>query len=194
VPEIDLSRRADAERNVWAILDAAVRVLGDKPDASMGEVAAAAGVTRQTVYAHYRTRDALLAAVLDHAMKTTLMAFAGARLDEGPPAEALDRLVASWWGSVRRHARILGTLGEGHPGVDRHAFHAPVLERLAAFVERGRRAKAFARDVPVAWQTAAFLGLVHTAAEEVAAGRLTEDQAGEALATTVPRVFGVASG
>ena len=45
--------RADAERSIAAILDAAVQVLADRPEAGMGEIAKAAGVARQTVYAHF---------------------------------------------------------------------------------------------------------------------------------------------
>jgi AcrR family transcriptional regulator len=63
-------RRADAERNIAAILDAAVELLGERPDSSMAEIAAAAGVARQTVYAHYDSREALLAAVAERAMAT----------------------------------------------------------------------------------------------------------------------------
>ena len=49
----------------------------------------------------------------------------------------------------------------------------------------------FDREPPVAWTVAAFLGLMHTAAEEVAAGRMTSDAAGRALELTVPRLFGM---
>ncbi|HEY1176442.1 MAG TPA: TetR family transcriptional regulator, partial [Phytomonospora sp.] len=42
-------------------------VLGDRPDASMEEIAAEAHVTRQTVYAHFPSRDALMAALVEAA-------------------------------------------------------------------------------------------------------------------------------
>ncbi|MGR6999045.1 helix-turn-helix domain-containing protein [Yinghuangia aomiensis] len=51
-------RRADAQRSIDAILDAARRLLGDRLDVGMEDIAAAAGVTRQTVYAHFPSRDA----------------------------------------------------------------------------------------------------------------------------------------
>lgn len=174
-----------------AILDAAEDVLVAKPDASIGEIAAAAGVARQTIYGHFRTRDALLTGMLERARQQTLLAFDLAGPESGPADEALDRLVGAWWTTVRRHARVLGALAPSLPNADAHAFHAPIVERLEKLAKRGRRQGVFAKDTPVAWQAAAFLGLVHAAAEEVAAGRLTEDAAGAALATTVPRVFGV---
>jgi hypothetical protein len=42
------------------------------------------------------------------------------------------------------------------------------------------------------WFAVSFLGLMHTAADEVAAGRIAEAGAGRALERTIPRVFGVA--
>jgi hypothetical protein len=47
------------------------------------------------------------------------------------------------------------------------------------------------RRLPTAWVTAAFLALMHAAAEAVAAERIDAADAGRALERTVPRVFGV---
>lgn len=72
-----------------------------------------------------------------------------------------------------------------------HDLHAPILERL---IRRGQRARDFDHRLPADWLAVAFLGLMHVAADKVAAGRLDDVQAGEALRRTVPRVFGVDSG
>jgi len=53
-------RRAVAERNVEAILDAAEALLEEAAQTSFAAVATRAGVSRPTVYAHYATREALL--------------------------------------------------------------------------------------------------------------------------------------
>src|SRR6266851_8366281 len=64
-------QRADARRNIAAILDAAVLSLARDPDASVGDIAQAAGVGRVTLYGHFRSRadliDAVLARTLEHA-------------------------------------------------------------------------------------------------------------------------------
>jgi AcrR family transcriptional regulator len=183
--------RADAERNVAAILDAAVALLADRPDASMAEVAAGAGVARQTVYAHYRSREALLMAVAQRARAEAVAAIDAADPERGPPVEALSRLVSAWWHTVERHARVLEALAPAlGDAAAAHDFHAPILERLARLVRRGRRSGDFDRELPVAWMVAAFLGLMHTAAEEVAAGRMKPDSAGRTLELTVPRMLG----
>jgi hypothetical protein len=55
--------RADAARNVHRIVEVAARMLGENPHAAMGDVGAAAGVSRATVYRHFPTREALLRAI-----------------------------------------------------------------------------------------------------------------------------------
>jgi AcrR family transcriptional regulator len=184
-------RRADAERSIAAILDAAVEVLSERPTASVTAIAVAAGVTRQTVYAHYNSRAALLAAVAERAMGETVAAIDAAEPERGDPGEALDRLVAAWWERVARHARVLEALAAALPtGAAVHDFHAPVLARIEALVRRGQAAGEFDRGLPAGWLAVAFLGLMHTAAEEVAARRLKPAEAGRALARSVPRMFG----
>jgi hypothetical protein len=71
-----------------------------------------------------------------------------------------------------------------------HDFHAPTLDRVDRLVRRGRRAGEFDRDLPVAWVVAAFLGLMHASADEVAAGQVSAAAAGRSLERTVPRLFG----
>ena len=61
-------RRADAERNIEAILDAALARLGRDPSASMTEIAKAAGVGRVTLYGHFPSREALVDTLFDRSL------------------------------------------------------------------------------------------------------------------------------
>lgn len=56
-------RRADALRNDERILDAAKRLLEQSPSASLSDIAAAAGVSRSTLYRRFADRDQLIAAL-----------------------------------------------------------------------------------------------------------------------------------
>ena len=58
------AQRADARRNIAAILDAATECLAHDPEMSIADIAAAAGVGRITLYGHFRTRADLVDAVL----------------------------------------------------------------------------------------------------------------------------------
>src|SRR5579859_7099055 len=100
--------RSDARRSIDAILKAARTVLGERPNASMEEIAAAAGVTRQTVYAHFPSRDALIAALIDAAGAETVAVIDAARLDTLPPADALRQYLDIGWELIRRNPHLLG--------------------------------------------------------------------------------------
>jgi AcrR family transcriptional regulator len=188
--ETGARRRADAERSIAAILDAAVEVLSASPAASMEEIAQAAGVSRQTVYAHFLSREALLRAVQDRAVTDTVAAIDAAELDEGPPVAALERLVSAGWKTLERYPLLMDLRVPLTPK-EEHDLHRPILERLERLIRRGQRARAFDRRLPPAWLLASYLALSHAAAEEVHAGRLDADDAARSLGRSIPRVFGV---
>ncbi|WP_426504467.1 TetR/AcrR family transcriptional regulator [Dactylosporangium sp. McL0621] len=169
-------QRADARRNVAAILDAAVLCLTEHPDASLADIAQAAGVGRVTLYGHFKSRAELLDAVL---IRT--MAEADAVLDAvdtaGEPAAALTRLVEASWQIVHRFRSVYRAAGRELPPERFHDSHDRVRRRLQTIIERGRRAGVFRTDVTAKWLTAATVGLMHAAAEESAAGRLAPHDA-----------------
>ncbi|NGO70146.1 TetR/AcrR family transcriptional regulator [Streptomyces boncukensis] len=187
-------RRADARRSRAAILEAAARVLDGDPDARLEAVAAAAGVTRQTVYAHFPSRERLLAGVADQLTQQAVAAMDAAEPDAGPAADALLRVLDASAEPLSRFpalVRRISALPVG-PGADRER-HAPVAERLARVVRRGRRAGEFDDRPPVDWLVTVVIGLAHAASEERDAGRMTGAQAREALRTSVLRVLGASA-
>lgn len=169
-------RRADARRSVDAVLSAARTVLGDRPDASMEEIATAAGVSRQTVYAHFPSRDALIAALISAAGRETVEAIDAAHLDAVSPPEALRRFINICWELIRRNPFLLASaLNQDPPGAS--DSHRAGTARLQQLICRGQRAGDFASAMPAAWLADAIVGLARTAAEQVAADRLTANEA-----------------
>lgn len=182
-------RRADAVRYRAAIIDAACRVLNDRPAASVEEIAAAAGVTRQTVYAHFASRERLIAAVIERVTAEVVAATDAAAIDDGPPAAALERLLRVWWQLLARYPFLLQESVVSMNQQDAHESHQPIFAPLERLVRRGQEAGAFDRQLSPTWLLAATVGLGHAAGGEVSAGRMTLEEAGEAFRRSVVRVF-----
>ena len=90
-------RRATAERNAVAILDAAERLLARAEPLTMVAVATESGLSRPTVYAHFKSVSEIVEAAAERTVIAATAAFAAARPDEGPAGEALTRMVAASW-------------------------------------------------------------------------------------------------
>ncbi|MEV5478358.1 helix-turn-helix domain-containing protein [Streptomyces sp. NPDC052207] len=84
--------RADAERNMARILDAAEAVLALEPNASLERIADAAGLGRATVHRRFPSRTALLDALAERLTQRYLLGLAEARVKTAPPLIALYRL------------------------------------------------------------------------------------------------------
>jgi AcrR family transcriptional regulator len=164
-------RRSDARRSIEAIRGAARVLLGERPDATMEDIAAAAGVTRQTVYAHFPSRDALLAALVSAAAAEYDAMLDDAGLDTSPPLEALTLFLGAGWRLLEHNPFVAnaGLAGIPRPTPDPHAVVPLRLERL---LRRGQQAGDFDPAVPAPWLTAAVFGLQHTAAYQVTSGAL----------------------
>jgi AcrR family transcriptional regulator len=89
------SLRADAERSVRAILEAAERVLAEDPGASMEQIATAAGVARTTIHRRFANRQALIEALASSAARQLAHAVEDGRPDTAPPLVAMHRITAN---------------------------------------------------------------------------------------------------
>ena len=90
--------RADAERTVHAILEAAEQVLSADPAASMEQIAEQAGVARTTVHRRFATREALIEALAASAVRQIEQAVAASRPRTAPPLVALHQGTANLLG------------------------------------------------------------------------------------------------
>jgi AcrR family transcriptional regulator len=177
-------RRADADRSVAAILDAALEALASDPDSSMSAIARRAGVVRATIYVHFPTRESLLDAVMEHAVAQVAEAARGAEPDRGEPVEALERVLLATWRQLAHFHALLALNTARLPAEELHRRHLPVLDQLQPLIERGRKQGAFRSDLPVSWQLAVLRAIVHTASREIQGGRITEAKAEAAMLST----------
>ena len=182
------ARRADAERNIAAIIEAAIATFGREPDASMADVAAAAGVGRVTLYAHFPNRQALIESTLDHVLTQGRAALEAADIDDGPAPDALARAIESAWSVLDRHMSLFA-VAKDDVSVQLRQRHEPFLARIEALIERGRGEGTFRSDLPASWLVTTYYTLVHGAGREVVEGRLDPADAPRLLTATLLAAF-----
>jgi TetR/AcrR family transcriptional repressor of mexCD-oprJ operon len=182
-------RRATAERNVESILDAAEALLQDGTVLSIAAVAARAGVSRVTVYAHFSTREAILEAVIERAVARAAVAFDGATSGAPSAGEALARAIRASWAELSRHSAIAeAAAAQLSPDALRRIHESGYTHARRIFeagVERGE----FRSDVPVDWLLSVYHALLHAAGDDVRAGRLDGETALHALTSTMRAAF-----
>lgn len=186
-------KRADARRNVSAILDAALVCLARDPEANIGEIAREAGVGRVTLYGHFASRAELIDAVVTRTMAETHVALEAVDLG-GDPREALARLVDGTWQIVDQLGALLQAAERSLPPERVHAAHEGPRRRVEALIERGRDAGVFRADVPAGWLVTVFHSILHAAAAEIGAGHLDPDAAPGLISSTLLAAYAPQNG
>lgn len=182
------AKRADAQRNIEAILAAAARCLGRDPDASVAEIAQRAGVGRVTLYGHFANRAELIDATIARAIEEGDETLEAVDLT-GDPVAALARLIThSWQTIVQIGSLVIAGTAALSPErmLELHSRPASRVERL---VERGRAEGVFRTDLPSPWLVGTMHRVMHGAAEDIEAGRLNAEEAATTIAATVLAAF-----
>ena len=176
-------RRADAVRSRTAILDACLLLLDRGEDPTIGRIAGAAGVTRQTVYAHFDSREDLLRTVVRRLTEEVADGLTSTEPGRGPLPEAVDRWCTAVWGMLDRRPALLNPVlaTVASPDDDPLDTHELVVGELRGLARRARREHALPPEVTTDWLVRAVLAQGHAAGEEVAAGRMTPRAAGIAF-------------
>lgn len=164
---------------------AAARHLALAPAASMQELAAAAGVSRATLFRRFPSRAALVAELCRAAAESFVQAVQEAVPDEGSPPEALERVIEA----VGRLAAVVGLLGlqplQEHVEAALLARTAATEESLRRLVRRGQESGHFRVEVDPEWFVTMLTWLLVGAADSVRLGRLTSSSAQRHLAATL---------
>ena len=121
----------------------------------MEQIARAAGVSRQTIYAHFPSRDALLQAVTQHLATEAARHLDALDLDGVSAVHALGRWVDAGWALLERYPVLLTPAIVASEDDDEQGVHEPII------------------------------GLGHAAGREVTAGRMTPAEAGVAFRESV---------
>lgn len=178
-------RRADAQRNIAAMLDAAQACVERGDELTMAAVARGAGVSRVTLYTHFPTLPDVVEATVARVISELDVSLAGLGLDDGEAPAALARMVTTQWRTLNSSRRLYTAAVTELPASKLRELHGPLMRRLRALIRRGQKAGEFRSDLPIEWLIATIFGLMHQAAEEVNAARLPERRAGEIISATV---------
>jgi len=149
------------ERLRGGLIEAAADLLAARPEASMAEIADAAGVGRATLYRYFPSRELLLQALCLAAIDELTRRLDEAGLDGVPVPEAIARAVRAFLAVGSRyvfliHERLLP---------EHELAEKVVLSRVLSLLARGQAEGALRADVRVEWLGTCFGGLVHSAIE-----------------------------
>lgn len=151
--EPPVAKRADAVRNRERVLAAAREVFADSgPEASLNEIARRAGVGPGTLYRHFPSRQALLAAVIQDRVDA-LCAHADRLTAPGPDRPAPDAALAEWLAAFLAHARLNQGIGAAAMAAHDQDFgadcHRRIFSAAASVLARAQREGTARADVPV---------------------------------------------
>ncbi|WP_315987233.1 TetR/AcrR family transcriptional regulator [Actinomadura sp. HBU206391] len=178
------ARRADAQHNVEKILEAAVACLSRNSDASVIEIAQAAGVGRVTLYGHFPSRDALVEAALTRLLDRGDEVLEGLDLT-GDPRESLRALIESSWLLTAQSSAVLEAAQKILPAGRVHDLHAKPEQRVGDLIGRGQAEGVFREDLPASWLAGVLHHIIKGAAADLAAGRLDRADAPRFISETV---------
>ena len=126
------------DRTAAAILDGAARALSEHGSSTnMADVAAAAGVSRATLYRYYPDREALLDALASHALADAAARLADAGLERAPVDEAIERIVRALTAVGDRYTVLLSEQVEADPAEIERLVAAPMRVVFARGIESG---------------------------------------------------------
>lgn len=187
-PSGRLRRRADAERNIARIVSAARECLSSDPNATIDDIAKAAGVGRMTLYGHFRTRADLVEAALVDALRAGEQTLSALDLT-GDPGQAMTRLLGPSWELVAESAALLAAAEDALPAGRVRELHDNPARRMADLIRRGQQQGDFRTDLPTDWLVNVVQYILHGAAEQVRAGRLAAQDSGDVVTKTVLSVL-----
>ncbi|MEZ0363863.1 TetR/AcrR family transcriptional regulator [Mycobacterium sp. pUA109] len=169
-----------SDRMRTAILDAAARVLGQRPDAAMADIADEADVGRATLYRYFPTRESLLRGVADSGAAELAEGIEAANLDELAADRAIARLTAVFVRTGAKYAAVMSQLDAYHDPAEKERVIKPVREVMARGIEDG----VLRGDLPGDALFEMFTALIERAMWLAIDGVLTPEAATEAVVAT----------
>jgi AcrR family transcriptional regulator len=164
-------------------------LLAADPAVSLERIAAAASVSRATLYHHYAGRDALLDALTARSIAEVKVAIGGARPHEGRPTEAMERVLRAAWQVIGHYRGLVLVNPHRLDRADLRARLEPALKPVRGLIHRGQSAAEFDAELPADWLIGVITDVIHAASRQVSAGAMSPEVAERALLRTVRAVL-----
>jgi TetR/AcrR family transcriptional repressor of mexCD-oprJ operon len=150
-------RQALQQRVVAAILDGAAQIFARQGEqASMNDVAEAAGVARATIYRYFPNREALLDELAQAAVSDVDARLTSARIDEVAPEEGIARAVRALVDVGDSFVLLARERRRSDPERFERQFTQPVRQLF----ERGQTSGDIRADIASARLTESLIGLI----------------------------------
>jgi TetR/AcrR family transcriptional regulator, mexCD-oprJ operon repressor len=167
------------DRIQTAILDAAAGVFSEEGvGANLAAVAAAAGVSRATLYRYFPNRDALLEALSLYALSQAGERLADAGLERASLEDAIERIARALVAVGDRYAVVASEQIKCDPAIPERLIGDPV----RGVLERGIAHGEIRRDIPVEMLAALFGGTVMAAIKLTRHHQVGQEEASSAAA------------
>ena len=168
-----------------AIVEAAFLVFNERPTASLGDVAARAGVGRATLHRHFPGRAELMRALALTAMEELDRAVDAATADADNYEDGFRLALHAMVPLAARQWFLAQEGGEADPEIA--AAYKASRDELRRDVEAAIAEGVFAADIPAAWAVAAYENLTYAAWTLVRDGEATPKQAADLAWRTMAR-------
>jgi AcrR family transcriptional regulator len=180
---VERKQRLDAQRNRQAVIDAALDLLAQRPNASMQEIAEASSVGRTTVYRHFPRREDLLRALFEHVVVEAQTSLTDVASQDAPAEQILRDLGGELveFGMRFRFLHAHRAFGEQAFADSMEVPEDPVRQFLDAALERGE----LRSDLTLHWTQSIVQSLAIAAMDELISGRVDADQAASMLGETL---------
>lgn len=183
--DVAMSRgEALRDRTALGIIDCAASLMAAQGDAvSMNAIAAAAGVSRATLYRYFPSREALLSAMATASIEELAARIADADVQGIPVEQAIARLVR---GFIATGGKYTVLAGAGHHRTGDHPRSETLLiEPVRALFRRGIAEGSLRAGLAPDLLVTLFSGLIKAALEMTTTGRMGPEEA----SATVIAVF-----
>lgn len=192
-----MSQSPVQERTRQAIVTAAVETWAEDRNATLAQIAAAAGVGRSTVHRYFADRAELLAAVDQECQRRFVVATERARPGDGSGLEACHRLCQEYL----ELGPVLGLIFADNALVDPDSWSASAGagdtdagedddDPFAAAIRRGHRDRTVDPELPVGWSVTALWMLLYSAWLYSSTGQASRREVSVLLVRTVAGAIG----